>query len=296
MNDQNPIQTVEGIPRVPPKYYHIVVGKLREYFHSIGFTNAYLQNKLDILAACEDPTTVAVFNYNGSVYPLPQTNQMRLEEVLLKNPDLYKGLYVETTSYREEPEPVEGRHDKTFPMFEFESFGNMEDLIRVEENALKYLGFTPAGGSEHFPRYTYSDMQEHYGLAADEELTHDHEKRMEEDFGPVVFITDFPEMTDPFFNMKRDLDNPGFAKKVDVIVGGMETMGSAERECSVEAMRRGFYSISDGKYAQTLFGRFRRDRTLKELEDYLSLTFLPRFGCGVGVTRLIKAMIRYGLM
>jgi len=40
------------------------------------------------LAACEDPTTVATFNYAGEKWPLPQTGQMWLEYELLKNPDV----------------------------------------------------------------------------------------------------------------------------------------------------------------------------------------------------------------
>ena len=44
---------------------------------------------------------------------------------------------------------------------------------------------------------------------------------------PAVFLTDFPESTDPFWNMK--ISNTGTAKKVDIILSGQETIGSAER-------------------------------------------------------------------
>ena len=50
-----------------------VVGKLRSFFTSKGFLEAHPQNRLSILAACEDPFTVATFNYDNKVWPLPQT-------------------------------------------------------------------------------------------------------------------------------------------------------------------------------------------------------------------------------
>ena len=66
--------------------FDFVVTKLREFFKSLGFLEAHPQNRLSILAACEDPFTVAKFDYAGKVWPLPQTGQMWLEYELLKNP------------------------------------------------------------------------------------------------------------------------------------------------------------------------------------------------------------------
>ena len=51
-----------------------------------GFQEVHTQNRLSILAACEDPTTVATYEYAGEVWPLPQTGQMWLEYELLNNP------------------------------------------------------------------------------------------------------------------------------------------------------------------------------------------------------------------
>jgi hypothetical protein len=55
-------------------------------------------------------------------------------------------------------------------------------------------------------------------------------------------------------------------------------------------MRREFYSICDGGYAQKLFDLFGRDRVEYELNQFLSLPFVPRFGGGIGVTRLVRAL------
>ena len=66
--------------------FNAVTEKLRSFFRSKGFIEAHPQNRLSILAACEDPFTVATFEYDQKVWPLPQTGQMWLEYELLKNP------------------------------------------------------------------------------------------------------------------------------------------------------------------------------------------------------------------
>ena len=71
---------------IDSKEFTIVVKKLREFFLSKNFIEAHPQNRLSILAACEDPFTVATFNYAGQIWPLPQTGQMWLEYELLKEP------------------------------------------------------------------------------------------------------------------------------------------------------------------------------------------------------------------
>jgi len=115
---------------------------------------------------------------------------------------------------------------------------------------------------------------------------------MEHDFSPVVFLTDFPQFTSPFRNMKKDKTH---AKKVDVILYSMETIGSAERSCSVDEMRESFYTISDGMYAKTLFQACGKDRVEKELEEFFTYDFFPRCGGGIGMSRMISAMQKAGL-
>ena len=117
---------------VDTRDYNYVVSKLRAFFKSKGFLEAHPQNRLSILAACEDPWTVASFDYAGSVWPLPQTGQMWLEYELLKHPEA-PGYFCQSTSYRQEPNPTEGRHDLIFPLFEFEMHGGMDDLIKMEK-------------------------------------------------------------------------------------------------------------------------------------------------------------------
>jgi hypothetical protein len=76
----------------------------------------------------------------------------------------------------------------------------------------------------------------------------------------------------------------------------METIGSAEREVDVDVMRKRFTTISDGKYSALLYKLFGEKRVNNELDEFLSLKFFPRFGGGIGMTRLIRSMELEGLI
>ena len=264
-----------------------VVKKLREFFLSKNFIEVHAQNRLSILAACEDPFNVATFEYAGRVWPLVQTGQMWLEYEILKRPEA-AGYFCLTTSYRQEPNAVPGRHDIIFPMFEFEFKGSMEDLIVLQKELLDHLGY----GKYNYYVNTYKKIAEEFGTV---ELEHEHEERLYKEKSPVSFITDFPEFTSPFWNMRRNPDDDT-SKKVDVILSGQETFGSAERETDKDVMRHRFNTIMDGAYKAKLFELFGEERTMLELEEYLDLEFIPRVGQGIGLTRLIRSMEKEGLI
>jgi len=282
---------------ISPKDFSDVTHKMRSFFQEKGFLEVHTQNRLSILAACEDPTTVTTYEYAGQVWPLPQTGQMWLEYELLNNPGV-PGFYCLSTSYRQEQNPVEGRHELIFPMFEFEMPGTFDDLLKMESDLCSYLGFktdhgrAPLEGIE-FPGGNYLSMCGKY-TASENILTNYHESLMEKEYGDVFFLTHFPYTTSPFWNMKKS-PVPGstggdVALKCDVIMGGMETIGSAERADDVDEMREQFHTISNGEYANLLYKLFGKERVLKELDEFLEHDFVPRFGGGIGVTRMISAM------
>lgn len=266
--------------------YSKLVNKLRTFFLGKGFVEVHTQDRLSILAACEDPTTVATYDYAGQIWPLPQTGQMWLEYELLTQSTL-PGVFCVSTSYRAEKNPIPGRHKIIFPMFEFESWGTIDELRILEQELLEYLGF---GTLPDFVHKTYDELASHYQVA---ELSHLEENKMENDFGKAVFLERFPVRTSPFWNMKKDGD---YANKIDVILGGNETIGSAERSCDRIEMRKQFETISDGQYADLLYKLFGKERVTAELDDFLTLDFKPRFGGGIGVTRMIDAMKKYQLL
>ena len=260
--------------------YNDAVKKMRQFFQGEkGFTEVPAQSRQSILAACEDPSTISQYIFGGVNWPLPQTGQMWLERELLDNPKV-NGVFCITTSYRNEPNPIEGRHNKIFPMFEFESHGDMKDLIDLESDLLHYLGF-----GEGFTSVKYDEVSKKYGVS---ELDYKEEEQLCKEHGNVTFLTDFPQRTHPFWNMKHG--GGGIYNKVDVIIHGMETIGSAERSRDTDWMRKQFHTISDGEYANLLFNHFGKKRVEDELEEYLKLDMFDRFGGGIGVTRMVRAM------
>lgn len=267
-------------PHIDGKKFTKVVQLLRQFFDSKGFLEVHTQNRLSILAACEDPFNISTFNYDKTIWPLPQTGQMWLEHEILTQPE-EKGFYCVSTSYRNEKNPIEGRHCLIFPMFEFELHGDMVDLFNLEIELIDFLGFKP----NEIHNKEYKTVADHYGV---QEISSDIESKMNEEFGEVFFLTNFPEHTNPFWNMKRHEN--GTAKKIDVILHGQETIGSAERSCDIEEMRKIFFTIEGGRYAEKLIDLFGHHRVINELNEFLQNKFITRSGGGIGITRLIRAM------
>ena len=260
------------------KTYNELVQKMRQFFLDKNFIEVPTQSRLSILAACENPHSVKTFEYNGEIWPLPQTGQMWLEYELLKNPE-WEGVFCISTSYREEKNPIPGRHEMIFPMFEFESKGGMKELLKLESELLEYLGF------DSLVEVNYEDVCEEYGGVPI--LENEHEQTMWEEKGSVISLQNFPKRTNPFWNMKHN--NGEIFNKVDVILYGQETIGSAERSSDVEKMKEMFYTIENGGYSAKLFELFGKERVEKELEEFLSLNFFERFGGGIGLTRMARA-------
>ena len=265
--------------------YHNVTTRLRNFFaNKNGFIEVPAQSRLSILAACEDPSTIATMVFDGIIYPLPQTGQMWLEIELLKDPNI-QGVFCVTTSYRNEPNPIPGRHEKVFPMFEFESLGDIGALKKLEQELLTELGFAEAVS------VSYEDACKEYSTPL---LEAQHEHQLCHDYGHVISLEKFPRRSEPFWNMKyigEDLYH-----KVDIILEGVETIGSAERSTDVEQMRHDFLTVSNGEYAQLLFDQFGEARVMQELEDYFALPMIERFGGGIGITRLATAMQKQSLL
>ena len=259
---------------IEPQKFTKAADLLRSFFLSKGFLEVHTQNRLSILAACEDPFNVATYEYAGQKWPLPQTGQMWLEYELLTRPS-EKGFFCISTSYRQEPNAKPGRHDIIFPMFEFEFPGGVDELKAMEIELCEYLGFPKLEDK------TYYNWASEFEV---EELDHEHEEKIGHGL-----ITHFPEFTSPFWNMSRNNDGVT-SKKIDVILGGMETIGSAERSTDVDQMRDTFHTITDGAYANLLFELFGKERVEHELEEFLKHDFFQRVGGGIGMTRMISAL------
>jgi len=120
--------------------------------------------------------------------------------------------------------------------------GGLEDLLDMERDLCMHMGFGPEYGNDkkNFPEESYLDMCKKYNV---EEIEAKEENMMVKDFGNVLLLKEFPVYTSPFWNMRMDGD---ISRKVDVILGGNETIGSAERSCDKDVMRDMFMNISEG--------------------------------------------------
>ena len=167
----------------------------------------------------------------------------------------------------------------------------MDELRKVEKELLEYLGFRKGENGE-YPGDDYDNICEKYGV---NELENEHEEQLEEDYGSVFFLENFPERTSPFWNMRLQ-ENRTHSNKIDVIIHGIETIGSAERSTSKEEMKEKFETISEGGYAGILYDKFGEKRVDDELEDFMKFKFIKRSGGGIGVTRMIRAMQRSNLI
>ena len=125
-----------------------------------------------------------------------------------------------------------------------------DDVTRQTENQLKSL----LKQAEEASKYKeISDEIRRYEAAiiflnashVEEEINESSEKLNEhEDEIGWGMITHFPEFTSPFWNMSRYSDELT-SKKIDVILNGMETIGSAERSTDKEQMAHTFHTISE---------------------------------------------------
>ncbi len=265
-----------------------VINKIRTFCREKGLIDSYSQCKVGILAACEDPKTISIFNHGGEKWPLPQTGQMQMEVEMLKNPK-GAGFYTVTTSYRNEPNPKPGRHKLIFTLFEFEIHGGIEELIKFELELLAYMGFPVKTAM----RGNWNSVAKKFGV---DDIGHEEEEKLGKKT-PIFFLTHFPMKSSPFWNMKLDPSNPKVSLKVDCLLCGMETFGSAERSCNPEEMEHLFKTISDGEYAELLYSKFSKERVDNELNEYFSLfkSNLKRCGGGIGIDRFIRAMKILGI-
>ena len=187
------------------------------------------------------------------------------------------GFFCVSTSYRQEPNPILGRHELIFPMFEFECPGDVQTLEALLKDLVVELGLSARDG---ILSQNYADWCSFYDTS---ELSYAEEADMGARYpDQVCLIKNFPNTTSPFWNMRQNGD--GTAAKIDVILAGQETIGSAERSCDPLEMCHMFNTISGGAYANILFETFGKDRVEMELDAFLKLNFFPRVGGGIGLT------------
>jgi len=272
-------QSEQRIGYVDSQKFSKVVCHLRNFCYKYGLVEVCTQTRPSILAACEQPKTLTTHEISGTTYALPQTGQMWLEYELLRHPE-WSGCFTLTSSYRDEPNPIPGRHQKIFPLFELELRGGEEEMVKTWTALFESFGFKGP-----FPLVEYETVCKLYNS---DEVNNEEEEMLYKEYGPVVFVNKFPRRSNPFWNMKEHDD--GTFAKIDVIFFGQETLGSAERSCNVNQMKAMFNDLEDGEYKNKLYEKFGKERVDREVDEYLQYDMFPRFGGGCGMTRLIRGL------
>lgn len=283
------------------EFYH-VVSKLGDFFKAREFTKAGSKNLHNVLVAFEDTNVMLEFYNAGDERNLAPTGnideigQMWLENELLKHPEA-KGYYHITTAVRTQDQD-EDVNNNIFPLFEFEMRGGVDALIELEKALLTHLGYD----TTKFNQSTYADMAANYNV---DTLDNDNKKTMASDISSTIFLTDFPDRTDPFWNMKRhDTPNQDMTKQVNVIMNGKDTFVSAQRDTDPVVMRERFNTMSQGNYKEKIFerfgnglhGLFGQESIEKDIDDFFNLNMIERSGGSIDIMRLISSMKVEGLM
>lgn len=281
---------------IEPKEFDRIAGNIQATCKAAGLL-WWQPSEPSILSACEDPETL-LYYYELStarVFPLQQTNQMWLEYALLtgiKERADMPGLYCITESHRDEIKQAQRHKDriinKRFGMFEIEQQGGMSKFMHLFIDILLSLGVR----SSHIDVVSYKKACALLGQDPETYiLTDADEVWLNENVSPCVLLCFFPERTNPFWNMHIRTD--GTAAKFDLIIGGMECAGGAERSTDIPLQEKRFYTMPG--YKERLYSEFGQDRVLKELDYYFSLLtpLSVRSGCGIGLSRLAVGLQRY---
>lgn len=260
-------------------WYHKTVSRLREFFISRGFIEIHPGSRQSFLAIAGDVSTIMTYNDGTENYLLPQSAHMWLEFELLKNPEL-PGVFCCSTSYRQHKNPVPGRHENIFPIFDFETSGGIQTMVQLQRDLLEYLDFN----MEHYNEFTYENLTLDLGVKNIDAVT---ESVIGQNISPTTIVTNKPETLNPSWSSKRE---GHCVKTSDAVLFGMETIGASERGTQADLMRKRFYTMHDGNWAQTLFDTFGQNRVERELGEFLSLNFFPRSTGSIGLTRMIRAL------
>lgn len=283
---------------IAPKRFHYLFYAISEVLNGKGYC-LWLPSEPSILAACESPETLLQYKEEstGRKFPLDQTNQMWFEYQLLEmgeNAGL-TGLYCLTVSNRDEKN-LEKRHpsrvvNKRFTMFEIEGLIDFEGYLQLMTELLVNLGVK----ERHLIRLSYRSACIALGRDPDRWiLTDEDEKTLTEKVSPAILLTHFPQRTNPFWNMAQAptpaQNGETLYLKADLLLGGMECAGGAQRSQEKQKQLDQFYALPG--YADTLFEKF-GEITNDEMDYYMILTHILRSGCGIGLPRLSEGLFRY---
>lgn len=236
-----------------------------------------------------DLVRLKTLSSRGNIYAIECVEQLE-NNITPKPLELPKGYFAHNTSIRNESRAGDGRREFKFPLTEFE-FQNeneesgFDELVEFLSKLFVHLGFDT-------PKLVYYEEEcQKFGV----EMIEDKEEQLLCDkYGSVVLLGKFPLRTDPYWNMRHA--GFGIYDKIDVIVHGFESAGTAVRSCNVSEMRDQIVLQDKGNYIRTMYQFFGNQRVEEEIEEYLDYKFIPRCGGGLGMSRIIRGMKIEGLL
>lgn len=280
-----------------------VLKGLRNYFEREGFVEIVVPHITKATGACENISTLFELNYFGRRAYLSQTGQLFLE---IMSP-IFGKVWCTIHSFRAEPE-VDDRHLTEFTLMEIEFLGNLDQLMRYEEEAIysavkevskldediKVLGVDEERLKMFRPPYkriTYSEAIEtlkEFNLKFGDDLKSIHEKKLAEIYGPV-FITHYPKEI-KFFNMRENDEDPRIVNSVDLILPlSGEAAGGAEREFRYEKLIK---RLRESTMLKMLMERGGSEEDFDwYLEFWREHEGTLHSGCGIGVSRVVQSII-----
>lgn len=205
------------------KRYDHIIKKLRLFFSRLGYKEIIIDENetlCDIISV--NIRNAILYNHNGTVTPLPQSRHLLLKLELLKNPQ-YKGLYTITNVYKSGINS-EMTSDNIYPLFEFVSSGNMEDLIHLNLQFSKFIFNTENITIKHYSTISkYCDIRkENYTKLCNKYCQPNSKYK-------ILLIRDCSKSDVDKLCWKYSSDDTVY-KTIDMLVNGIKIMESGERD------------------------------------------------------------------
>ena len=249
--------------------YDKVIYKIRFFFKEKGFIEVFTQNNFSVI---EPMTNSELFTQHSPEIYYPQTKQIQLDQFLLENPQ-ESGFFSISYQFQE---------NTLYPFIEFTSNDNIRQFYTEFFN---YMGLNQSVSENE-----YDDICNFYEINT---LTDDIFSRINQDYGTISCIDNFPERVTSSWNIQWNDTESHYYKNM-ILINGINIMNLFEKSCNTVKMYNMFHT--DNIYLQQLYQRFGEDRVENELNEFLQKDFLPRIGGTIDITKIISIFFLFNLI
>lgn len=185
----------------------------------------------------------------------------------------------------------QGENKRGLTKFRFVCRGDMDSLTRLAKSFLGHLGFDTSTrnlntGSYDRVRDFWEDNWRKRGVPVGG--MEDMEKEIGRNWAPLFFLSDFPPPLATPWCVERTKEH---AAILHVIVDGKRAIHLGVHSCDRDRIRRDFDTAAESdKATASLCNRFGKPRVSKELDELLSLSFVPFFSGTIFVENLMDGM------